>query len=81
MVSLYGGGYQQAVLQVSLVYYGASIALHWIGPWLLPVKSIQVQERQKGQVIREATYSLGESTDLRYMPSKCILACVLMDSS
>ena len=60
MLSLYGGGLQQAILQVSFVYYAASVALHWIGPWLFPVKSIQVQQRQEGQVIREAIYSLGK---------------------
>ncbi|EIE27586.1 hypothetical protein COCSUDRAFT_11014, partial [Coccomyxa subellipsoidea C-169] len=59
MLSLYGEGFLQAIVQVSIVYYAASIALHWIGPWLLPVKSIQVQQRQQGQVTREALYSLG----------------------
>lgn len=48
-----------AVLQVAVVYYGACIALHWIGPGILPVKSVQVQQRQPGQVRREALYSLG----------------------
>lgn len=60
MISLYGGGYQQAITQVALVYYAACIVLHWIAPWLFPVTSIQVHERQEGQVLREAVYSLGE---------------------
>lgn len=61
---LYGGGFLVALLQVFVVYYGASIAIHWLGPLAFPVKSIQVQPRQPGQVRREAFYSLGEERPL-----------------
>lgn len=57
---LYNGGYCVAFLQVCFVYYGASIAIHWLGPLVFAVKSIQVQPRQAGQVRREAINSLGE---------------------
>ena len=56
---LYGGGFLVAALQVSAVYYGTAILLHWLVPQIWSVKSIQVQPRQPGQVAREALYSLG----------------------
>ena len=67
---LYGGGYCIAFLQIFFVYYGASIAIHWLGPLVFPVKSIQVQPRQPGQVRREAINSLGKQA----LSSTCVRA-------
>ena len=70
---LYGGGYLVALLQVCVVYYGASVAIHWLGPLAFPVKSIQVQPRQPGQVRREAFYSLGEERAPPAFAAPCLV--------
>ncbi|KAK9815322.1 hypothetical protein WJX72_001696 [[Myrmecia] bisecta] len=59
MLSLYGGGYWIAVLQVAVVYYAAAVLLHWVAPAFFPVKVIQKSDRQPGQVAREAVNSIG----------------------
>jgi hypothetical protein len=53
-----------AFAQVSLVYYGAAVLLHYIVPRVIFVKSIQPGERNKDQVLTESLNSIGEWTSL-----------------
>lgn len=75
MLPLYGGGFLVAALQVSAVYYGTAILLHWLVPQIWSVKSIQVQPRQPGQVAREALFSLGTLPQRPDLPRlECVAA-------
>ena len=60
MPPLTGGGFWVAFAQVSLVYYGFAAAIHWVIPAFFEVESVQVGERRKGQVRKEALLSIGE---------------------
>ncbi|KXZ52174.1 hypothetical protein GPECTOR_10g803 [Gonium pectorale] len=56
---LYGGGFWVAFAQLAVFYYSVGALLHWALPRLLRVQAIQTQPRKKGEVLRDAFYSIG----------------------
>jgi hypothetical protein len=60
LAPLCGGGFLVAFLQIVALYYPAAILLHYIVPSILPVKTIQVQPRNPGDITRDALGSIGE---------------------
>jgi hypothetical protein len=61
MPPLWGGGFLVAFSQLSVFYYSLGAVLHFVLPWLSPVKGIQEQQRRPGEVSRDAFNSLGGS--------------------
>lgn len=59
LLPLYGGGFWVAFSQLILFYYAVGAILHYVLPRILPVKGIQQQARKRGEVLRDAVYSLG----------------------
>eukprot|EP00877_Chromochloris_zofingiensis_P005495 jgi/Chrzof1/14947/Cz09g21230.t1 len=59
MLPLYGGGFIAACVQLTALYYLAGLVLHHVIPRVFPVKGIQLQPRDKGDVARDAICSLG----------------------
>jgi hypothetical protein len=60
LTPLYGGGFWVAYAQLCLFYYSVGALLHFVLPRLVPVHGIQQQPRKRGEVARDAFYSLGE---------------------
>lgn len=58
-MQLYGGGFFDAWLQLMVFYYGAGILLHCVIPRVLPVESVQKNERATSDLLRDCVYSLG----------------------
>jgi hypothetical protein len=61
MPPLWGGGFFVALTQLTVFYYSLGAVLHFVLPWLSPVKGIQEQQRKPGEVSRDAFNSLGKS--------------------
>ncbi|GIL77889.1 hypothetical protein Vretimale_6578 [Volvox reticuliferus] len=59
ILPLYGGGFWVAFVQLTLFYYVVGAVLHFLLPRIAPVKHIQHQPRKRGEVLRDAFYSLG----------------------
>ena len=57
---LHGGGFWLAYAQLCTFYYTCGVLLHHIVPAVIPVKSVQHENRRSGSVARDALYSLGE---------------------
>ena len=60
MSPLHGGGFKVAYAQLCAFYYISAVLLHHVVPALVPVKSVQQEQRSRGSVARDALYSLGE---------------------
>lgn len=65
MPPLWGSGFLVAFTQLSVFYYTLGTVLHFVLPWLSPVKGIQEQQRQPGEVSRDAVNSLGALSPCR----------------
>ncbi|KAG2438498.1 hypothetical protein HXX76_005049 [Chlamydomonas incerta] len=59
LVPLYGGGFWVAFTQLVVFYYSVGALLHSVLPRVIPVHGIQQQQRKKGEVLRDALYSIG----------------------
>ncbi|GLC45014.1 hypothetical protein PLESTB_001743700 [Pleodorina starrii] len=59
VLPLYGGGFWVAFTQLTVFYYTMGAVLHFVLPRIVPVKAIQAQPRKRGEVLRDAFYSLG----------------------
>jgi hypothetical protein len=64
LVPLYGGGFWVAFTQLVVFYYTVGAILHSVLPRVIPVHGIQQQQRKKGEVLRDAFYSIGESCQM-----------------
>ncbi len=74
VLPLYGGGFWVAFTQLTVFYYAMGAALHFVLPRIAPVKSIQHQPRKRGEVLRDAFYSLG-AMKFDQITVICVLDC------
>ena len=73
---LVGGGFFVAFAQLCTFYYACAMLLHHVVPLLVSVKSVQLEQRRSGSVVRDALYSLGERKRLASVQSVCVTPCL-----
>ncbi len=56
--------------QVTAVYYGVAVLLHFLLPLLFPLRSVQSGKRRPGQVLQEALTSVGAPAAWGWTPSE-----------
>ena len=65
-----------AFAQLCTFYYACAMLLHHVVPLLVSVKSVQLEQRRSGSVVRDALYSLGERKRLASVQSVCVTPCL-----